>query len=703
MTAEAVRDAGTAVRTMLEARSVAVVGASSRPGSFGARMVAEVARSAAPLDLHLVNPRYSEVDGRPCLPSLSDLADPVDLVLLGVPDAALEDQLALAAGRGDRSAVIFGSVVGPSLVQPELSMRSAVAEVAQSAGLAVCGGGCMGFVNLVSGLRAIGYVERDELPAGPVALVSHSGSAFSALLRSHRRIGYTVAVSSGQELATTAADYVDYALGLPETRVVALLLETMRAPDRLRAALARAAAQDVPVVALTVGTSGPGAAMVTAHSGALAGGDGAWEALFDAYGVLRVGDLDELADTLELFGTGRRAPVGVPGIATVHDSGAERAMLVDLADALDVPFAELGPATVTALEDLLDPGLLPTNPLDVWGTGADTRRLFGDCLRTLAADPAVGAVALAVDLVPEFDGDDSYLLAVQDTWAATDLPVAVLSTMHSTADQDRASSLRTAGIPVLEGARSGLVALRNLTSYGARGGFVATSPVVDEVRRARWLDRLASGNLDGTMGFELLGDYGIGAVEVRPAASAAEAVAESGALGWPVVLKTDEPGIEHKSDVGGVVLGLTSPAAVAAAYADVAERLGPRVLVCGSAPAGVELALGLVRDPLLGPLVVVAAGGVLVELLDDRAVALPPVSETVARQAISRLRVNRLLQGFRGAASADVSSVVAAVRGLSQLAVELGDVVDALDINPLIAGPAGAVAVDVLVEPRRSH
>lgn len=695
--------AGRAVARMLDARSVAVVGASARPGSFGDRMVGEVTRSTGARAVHLVNPNYTEIGGRPCVPSLADLPDPVDLVLLGVPDAALEAQLALAAGRGDRSAVIFGSVVGPSLVRAETSMRTAVADLARDAGLAVCGGGCMGFVNLVSDLRAIGYVEPATLPAGPVALVSHSGSAFSALLRSHRRIGYTIAVSSGQELVTTAADYVDYALDQPETRIVALLLETMRAPERLRAALARAAEQDVPVVALTVGTSGPGAAMVAAHSGALAGGDGAWEALFDAYGVLRVGDLDELADTLELFAAGRRARPGSSGIATVHDSGAERAMVVDLADRLAVPFAPLAPSTVDRLGGLLDPGLVPTNPLDVWGTGADTRRLFVDCLGVMAADPAVGAVALAVDLVHEYDGDRSYPLAVADAYAGTDVPVAVLSTMHSAIDQELAAGLRDGGIPVLEGASSGLVALGNLMAYGARReALVSERPVVDEARQARWHHQLQSGTLDGATGFALLRDYGIATVDVRAATSVTQAVAAAASMAWPVVLKTDEPGIEHKSDVGGVVLGLASAEAVATAYADMAARLGPRVVVCSSAAAGVELALGLVRDPLLGPLVVVAAGGVLVELVEDRVVALPPVSESVARHGISRLRAHRLLAGYRGAAAADVTSVVAAVRGLSQLAMELGDVIDGLDVNPLIAGPDGALAVDVLVEPRRT-
>jgi acetate---CoA ligase (ADP-forming) len=691
-----------AVRTMLEARSIAIVGASGRPGSFGHRMLTEVTRSRSAPDIHLVNPRYSELDGRRCIPSLADLAEPVDLVLLGVPDGALEEQVALAAQRGDRSAVVFGSVVGPSGRAPGVTMREAVAAAAREAGLAICGGGCMGFVNVTRGLRAIGYVEPEELPAGPIAAVSHSGSAFSALLRSHRRLGFTVAVSSGQELVTTAAEYVDYALDQPETGVVALLLETMRRPDLLRSALARAAVQDVPVVALTVGTSGPGAAMVAAHSGALAGGDGAWEALFDAYGVLRVRDLDELADTLELFAAGRRSRPGSRGIATVHDSGAERAMVVDLADELGAPFASLAPSTLDRLGALLDPGLVPTNPLDVWGTGADTRRLFADCLGAMAGDPGVGAVALAVDLVHEYDGDESYPLAAQDVWDSTTVPVAVLSTMHSALEQESARRLRTHGVPVLEGARSGLVALQNLTSYAADRRAVTDLPAVDERRQARWLDALQAGPLDGAAGFLLLADYGIAAVPVEAVASATDAIAAAERLGWPVVLKTDEPGIAHKSDVGGVVLGLANAADVAAAYDELAEKLGPRVLVCAAAAPGVELALGLVRDPLLGPLVLVATGGVLVELVDDRAVALPPVSETVARRAISRLRVRRMLDGYRGGAAADIDAVVAAMVGLSQLAVELGQAIDALDLNPVIAGPTGALAVDVLVE-RRGH
>jgi acyl-CoA synthetase (NDP forming) len=312
-------------------------------------------------------------------------------------------------------------------------------------------------------------------------------------------------------------------------------------------------------------------------------------------------------------------------------------------------------------------------------------------------------VALAIDLVPEFDGDESYPLALQDVWASTDTPLALLSTMHSAMDPRQAARLRGHGIPVLEGARSGLVALSHLASYGAPVPDATRQPPavsVDRDRQASWRRRLAHGPLDAITSFALLADYGLPVVESAAAGSADEAVAAARTIGGPVAMKTDEPGIAHKSDVGGVRLGLAGDDQVAAAYADLAERIGPRVVVSAMAGDGVELALGIVRDPLLGPLVLVAAGGVLVELLDDRVVALPPVAPAVARRAVDRLKVRRLLDGFRGAPAADVEALLSAVTALSALAMELGDAIDAVDVNPVVVRPDGLRAVDALVVPR---
>ena len=737
---------------MLEARTVALVGASPRPGSLGERMVSEVTRSPSRPQVYLVNPRHERIAGLPCHASLADLPGPVDLVLLAVPDTAVEEQLSLAARRGDRSAVLFGSAhelpaeqpgQPPGQAQPNL--RARLAATARAAGMAVCGAGCMGFVNVTYGLRAVGYVEPDPLPAGPVALITHSGSVFSALLRTRRALGFTVAVSSGQELVTSAAQYAEYALSLPETRVLALVLEAVREPDRLRAVLATAHQRRIPVVMLTAGRSAGGRALVSAHSGALATADGGWEALAAAYGVHRVADLAEMADTLELFAlTGSTSPRPAPspatlrpadlspaaprpadsrpisstptshihptdaaspvlrtGIATVHDSGLERAHVADVADELGVPFAAISAATTARLAALLDPGLEPANPLDVWGTGSRAEEQLSGSLAALAEDRAVHAVALAVDLVQEFDGDQSYPLAVTETARRTSKPVVVLSNVPAAIDPDTAAGLRASGIPVLEGTRTGLLALKHLLDHAADPDPPAPPPVPDQARQQRWTRAITAGEAHGARLGELLRDYGIAVARTRAADSIAGTLAAAAEIGYPVVLKTGEPGIAHKSDAGGVLLGLHDPDALEAAYQDLATRLGRRVLVCETIPAGPELSLGLARDHELGPLLVVGAGGVLVELLADRAVALPPVSPVQARRMLGTLRVSRLLAGVRGQPEADLDAVTAAITGLSQLAAELGDVLEALDVNPLICGPAGAVAVDALAIPRQ--
>jgi acetate---CoA ligase (ADP-forming) len=678
---------------MLEARSVALVGASPRPGSLGARMIAEVAKSPAAPRTYLVNPRYEKIGTGRVYPGLADLPGPPELALLAVPDAALGEQMGAAAEAGVRSAVIFGSAFDLRGNQ----LRESIAATARDAAMHVCGAGCMGFVNVARGLRAIGYVERDPLPAGPVALVTHSGSVFSALLRTRRAFGFTIAVSSGQELVTPAAAYARYALSLPETKVLALVLEAVKDAPLLHDVLGAAAERDVPVVLLPAGASARGRNMVAAHSGALAAGDGAWQALAAAYGVHRVGDLAELADTLELFCAGRRPGKG-RGLATVHDSGFERAHVTDVAAEAGVEFAAIAPATRQRLAGALDPGLEPGNPLDVWGTGRDTRELFTETMSALAADPAVGAVALAVDLVPEYDEDDSYPAAALSVAAATDKPVAVLASVPAAIDQQAAARLRAAGVPVLESTRSGLLAMRHLLA--PRVAPPAPAPAPDVARRDRWAARLA----DGVAGVELLGllrDYGIPAVRAVSASTLVGALAAAGEVGYPVALKTDEPGIAHKTDVGGVRLGVAGPRELAAGYADLAARLGPRVAVCQLVPPGPELIVGMARDPALGPLIVTGPGGVLAEFFPERTVALPPLTISAAASSVSRLRFAEVLAGVRGSQPCDTAAIAAAIAAFSVLIGELGDWLEAFDVNPLICGPSGVLAVDALAVLRR--
>jgi acyl-CoA synthetase (NDP forming) len=683
---------------MLEARSVAVVGASDQPGSFGEQLMVQLLRGGFDGAVHPVNPHHAELFGLRCHPRIEDLPGPFDLAVLGVANHRLEAQLAAAAAAGAAAAVIFASCHEPPRQGvPPLTER--LRRIALDAGMVVCGGNGMGFVNLERGLRACGFPQPLDRAPGGLTFLTHSGSAFSALLHNDRGLACNLAVSTGLELTTGIAEYLDYAAGLASTRVVAVFVEAARDPAALRAALARAAERELPVVALKVGRGGRARAMVAAHSGALAGEDGAWQALFDAYGVMRVRTMDELADTCELLLAGRVAAAG--GLAAVLDSGGERAHLVDLAEEAGVAFAPLAPATERRLAAVLDPGLAPVNPVDAWGTGHDADRVMGECLDALAADPATGALAFCVDLTTEALPGDGYVRVAVEAAGRTAKPLAVLANLASGVDRRDAALVRAAGVPVLEGTATGLAAFAHLFArrehLAARPDRPPPGPGAGVT--AGWRARLAAGGrLSELDGLALLADYGIAVSAAVAVGSLDEAVAAAGRLGWPVALKTARPGVAHKSPAGGVRLGLAGPAELAAAWAGIQAALGPAMLVAAMAPPGVELALGVVRDRQFGPVVMVAAGGVLVELLRDRRFALPPFGRRAAAAMLDRLAVRPLLDGFHGR-SPLLGAVAEAVARLSVLAADLGDLLDALDVNPLVAGPAGCVAVDALVLP----
>ena len=622
------------------------------------------------------------------------------MVILAVSNALLEDQLRLAADAGAGSAVIFASgYEEPRVGVAPLTER--LATIAREAGMAVCGGNCMGFANLERRVRALGFYEPKDAPVGGVAFLSHSGSAFSAMIHNDRALGLNLAVSAGQEFVTTVADYLRYALGLESTKVVGLFIETVRDPAGFRDALVLANERDIPVVALKVGREERTRELVQAHSGALAGEDGAYEALFDAYGVSRVESLDEMADTLALFAAGRRAGPG--GLASVHDSGGERALMVDAAAEVGVPMAEISAEASARIGSLLDPGLPAVNPLDFWGTGKDAHEIVTGCVRALLVDPSVSALAFSVDLTSEEYPDMGYIAMARETFPETGKPYAMLSNFSSGIDRNDAKLLEGDGIPVLEGTQTGLAAFKHLFAYRdfrARSPVEGTSPVADEVRE-RWRDRLASGEpFDELEGLALLADYGVPVVASVRVDTLEDAIEAAEGIGFPVAVKTASPGVQHKSDVGGVRLGVDDSPSLEDSYADLERRLGPQVTVAPMVPPGVEIAVGIVRDPQFGPLVLAGAGGVLVEIMKDRRLAIPPLNEDRARSMVDRLEVRPLLDGVRGQPSADVDALSRAIVAMSWLAHDLAVHLEALDANPLICGPNGCVAVDVLVIPQ---
>lgn len=666
---------------MLQAGSVAIVGASERAGSVGERTLRELRNGGFEGEIHPVNPRYESLLGLTCHPDIGSVGHPVDLAVLAVSNAHLESATEKALAAGAKSLAIFASCHGLA-ADCTTPLRDRIAALANEAGTPVCGGNGMGFVNVENRLRVCGFYQPEVLVPGGVAFLSHSGSLFSAMLHNRRGLAYNLVVSTGLELNTRMSDYLAWALDLESTRVVALFMETIRDPDGFSEGLSLAADRQIPMVVLKVGSSARGRAAVATHSEAIAGDDAVYEALFDAHGVHRVLTMDEMVDTIELMSTARRPVRG--GLGAVHDSGGERALLIDTAERVGVDLPQLSTKTVETLTGLLDPGLEPANPVDAWGTGRDSTNVFVGCLDALADDPAIGVVAFSVDLTAEDNIDDAYGACALEAAAHTDKPVVVLANVSTTVDQRQAEVVRAGGVPVLQGTETGLRAIRHLIQRADRLVMAAPEP-----RRTTPFD-----GLDTT---GLLDHYGIATARTVAVDDVDGAITAAKSLGYPVVLKTTAS--DHKSDVGGVVVGIGDETALTGAYTDMAGRLGPETTISEQIGPGIEIGLGMVTDPQFGPVVLVSAGGTLIELLRDRVALLPPVDGLRAGRAISRLAVSEVLGGVRGSSAVDIDSLVDMIVRFSELAADAAGKLTSIDLNPVIVTRAGAIAVDVLVVP----
>lgn len=687
------------LQPLLSPRSIAFVGASGRENTPGHDMLRMVRRGGFGGIVHAVNPNYREIEGYRCVPRLADLPATPDLAVLAVKNERLEEALAEAAALGTRAAVIFAS--GTLADDGDRRLADRLATIARTAGMAVCGPNCMGYYNDLDGVWICGFPSPREPEPGAIALVAHSGSVFGALAHNDPRLRLALAVSPGGELTATVADYLAYAVERPEVKVVGLFLEAARDPAGFVAALDLAMRRGVPVVVLKVGRTEAAAAAALTHTGALAGSDLAYDALFERYGVVRVETLDELAATLLLFAAGRRAAPG--GLVSIHDSGGEREMIIDLADRAGVPFADLADATTATIAARLDPGLEAANPLDAWGTGQDFVPHFEACFDALLADDDAALGIFCADLRDGYYLHRGFADAALACAAKTDKPVAVATNYSQVRHDAIARELTLAGIPVLDGTWNALVAIRGALRHRDIAFRDADPPPLPPpglaASREAARKKLGSGPLDEPDSLALLDAWGLPGVPHALATNVAEVLAAAGRLGWPLALKTATPGILHKSDVGGVVLGVRDAASLEQAYQDLSRRLGPRVLLTRMMPRGVELALGMVRDPQFGPVVTVGAGGTLVELLDDRVAALAPFGPATAARLLDRLKVRRLLAGYRGGAPVDMPRLCAIVSAFSVLAADLADEVSEIDVNPLIAG-ADILALDALIVPR---
>jgi acyl-CoA synthetase (NDP forming) len=689
---------GERLTPLLAPRSIAFLGANARPNTPGHDMMRMIRRGGFGGIVHAVNRNNPEIEGYPCVASLADLPAPPDLAVLSVRNERLEGALAAALAAGAKAAVIFASGLIADDSDPPLAQR--LARMARAAGVPICGPNCMGFYNDLDRVWVCGFPSPRQPAPGSIAFIAHSGSVFGALAHNDPRLRFALAVSPGGEATATIADYIAYAVERPEVKVIGLFIESARDPRGFARALERAAERAIPVVALKVGRTEAAAAGALTHTGALAGSDLAYSALFDRYGIIRVETLDELAATMLLLSTERRAARG--GLVAIGDSGGERELMIDLAERAGVPFAAISPETKAAIAGRLEPGLEAANPLDAWGTGADFVGRFTECLGDLLADPEAALGLFNADIRDGYYLHRGFADAALAAARASDKLLAVVTNYTQVRHDALALELTRAGVPVLDGTSNALAAIGGALAwrdFRARAFDPPPSPPsarAADRQRIRARLRAEDGALDEAASLSLFEAWGAPVIPHIVIANFDEAREAALRLGYPVVCKTAEPAVLHKSDVGGVKLGLADEQALRAAYADLSARLGPRALIAPMARRGVELSLGMVRDPQFGAVVTIGAGGFLVELIDDRRAALAPFGPATARRLLDGLKLRRLLDGYRGGRPVDMARLAEIVALFSVLAAELVDLIAEIDINPLVAGDE-IFALDALV------
>lgn len=684
---------------LLRPKSVAIIGASAREGTIGQLALFNLLQGKFPGNIYPVNPGYEELQGITCYPSLELLPETPELVIFGVGDNRLEAALDDAITAGVKAAVIMSTLVIDDDTDPPLKDR--VGRKLRESGILACGGNGMGFYNIRDRVWACGFDARAHTPPGNVALLSHSGSGMCGIIDCEERIDFNFAASTGQELSISMDEYLDFVLDLPETRVVGLFVETARNPQNFVAALSKASALKIPIVALKVGRTQRAAELTVSHSGAMAGDDDTYDALFDRYGVQRVQDMDELATTLILFS--QMHPVGPGGLVCLHDSGGERQLMVDLADAAGVELTELQSSTVSHLENVLDPELPAVNPLDAWSRGgANAPQQMADCLAIMMADPGAAIGAVIHDRAPHGTVYPTYVEYMRHAHNATGKPAALVAARQGTGSDPLVVTSTHNGLPVLDGIAQFLTGIRKLFDY--RDFLLrpaAEIPRVSESVVAQWRSRLREGRvLDEADSSQLLRDFGVNANACVVAESEAALLAAADAYGYPVVLKTAMPGITHKTDRGGVIVGIENEEALRKAYEDLCHALGKRALLAPMLAPGVELILGARRDPQFGPVIMLGFGGIHAELIKDVGFALPPFDRNTAQRLLAKLKMRRLLDGVRGAEPADTTAFCSMAANFSVMVHALSDCIQEIDINPVLVTATGATAVDALVVTR---
>lgn len=670
--------------------AIALIGASADPEKLAGRPLGYLERHGYPGDLYLVNPGRDSIDGRRCYDSIRDVPEPVDLALVLVPAPVVASVIEECGEAG----VPFALVIASGFAEAGAEDReAAVVDAARKSGVRVVGPNAQGVLDLHAGVTASfsSMLRREDLRPGGVSFVTQSGAFGGALfqLTQNRGLGTAKWLSTGNEADLGTIEVLDYLVDDPQTDVIVTYLEGLHEGQRLVSIGRRAAATGTAVVAMRVGASPRGRDAAASHTGSIATADAVYDAVFRQSGVTRVRSVDGFVDAVTAFST--VPPDAYPvneaeqGVGVVSVSGGAAVLISDTADRVGLPLAEFGDRSVERLQAAVPDYGSATNPVDATMTVVGDPEAFDAAIETIADDDNVTALIIQFgnsgDETIEDCKDKLASVAAEHT-----VPIATVFT-GSTPVPETESRLRERGILVFE---DPVRAVESIHRLADRGAFIDGPPPPEPIDLGQ-REPLEGGWKSVT---DTLQAAGVSTVEGEVVRSAEAAVTAADRLGYPVALKLDPLAVEHKSDMGGVRVGLADAAAVREAFAAVANSAEADVVV-QSMVDGIEVIAGIVDDPDFGPVMTVGPGGIFVELMDEFAHRTLPVTEEVARAMLDETPVSRLLEGPRGLPVGDRAALTDLLVGLSN-AYQRFDVTE-LECNPILVTEDAALAVDLLV------
>ena len=696
---------------MLHPRNIVLVGATDKPGNYAERIWNNLIKYQFEGGLYPVNAKRETIWGVPCYKDFVSLPDKPDHVLVLVPARFAVQVIRDAAAAGARSATIVTS--GFSELQDDESQRLAgeLQQAIRETGLAVTGPNCLG--NLSAGEKMFTNIDDRvvTMAAGPVAIAGQSGAIIMAIRQAleDRGVGIGYMVTTGNEAGLETPDLMSYFAADPSVRVIVVYLEGVRNTKVFREACKAARAAGKPVIALKLGASEGGRAASMAHTGALAGSIETFDAISTREGVIRVRGLDELIETTECFV--HADPPKNARLAAVTLSGGKRGLLIDAFSAAGLNFAQLSQNASDKLAKMLGPGSIIGNPLDAGFAAVVDPSVYMQSIKIMIDDPDTDIVIIDAEL-PKAPHElrERNLRIVNDMAATASKPVVYISTM-SIGFTEFTKNLRRSlpHIAVMQGLDRAVGAIKALIDYASLRkevpDVVSSSGASARATLERTLKNARGAALDEVASKKLLKAYGIPISKEEIAQTAADAVKIAKKIGFPVVAKVVSAEILHKSDIGGVVLNINSPAEVKKAFNDITHRVRklknkPKlegILIAQQVKADLELVVGAALDAEMGPVVLFGTGGVDIELMKDVALAGAPLDATEARELIGRTKAGVKIRGYRGKPALHEASAVKAIVGLSNLMADAGTRIASIDVNPFLINAKTGVAVDGLI------